>query len=123
MFIEDCTSQNQALGLGESALHVSNGIIRMDMALGRGINIKLAKDAHVMIKMDDIASFTMLDMNQLMGRGCRSQGHGEGSIYIPKRIDGISVMKQIAANDAKKSQDDIPVLMKLFKNCRPWNNA
>ena len=93
------------------------------MALGRGINIKLAKDAHVIIKMDDIASFTMLDMNQLMGRGCRSQGHGVGSIYIPKRIDGISVMKQIAANDAMKSQDDIPVLIKLFKNCQKWNNA
>ena len=60
----------------------------------------------------------MSDIYQFFGRGSRSQGHGEGSIYSISTGQGVNVYKAIKANEGKKNLNFIPVAMLFFKNCK-----
>ena len=59
----------------------------------------------------------MQDVFQIFGRGCRSQGHGVGSIYTLKSDKG-TVYAQIEAADDLRSCEPVDVDAKLFQHIK-----
>ena len=112
----DCEDAGDAKAFRESQADMAKGLIRLDNKFSRGIDVKLAKDAHVMIKLKSAGVYNMLDIYQFFGRGCRSQGHGIGTIYCLKTDKGKSVYSAIKANEGRKDVKGVAVDAAFFKH-------
>ena len=97
-----CDTMDDAKIFKSSLSLMKKGLIRMDNKFSVGIDIKLASDAHVMLKLNEPGDMTMQDVYQIFGRGCRSQGHGVGTIYVLRSTKG-SVWQQIVGADDLRS--------------------
>jgi hypothetical protein len=49
---------------------------------GRSLDPKFQKDSEVFILLEPGTKLSYSDIHQMFGRGCRSQGHGKGTIFI-----------------------------------------
>lgn len=58
-----------------------NGVFVLDRAFGRSYDLKLGTEAQVLILAND-KSITHTEAIQMVGRGCRSQGQGQGILYF-----------------------------------------
>lgn len=59
----------------------SQGVIRIGREFARGFDIKLAKDARVIIIAND-DTLCYIEVFQMVGRGCRTQGKAEGRVIM-----------------------------------------
>jgi len=78
-----CTNlddEEEALGMRTSYINSDQGVFFIPIAFCRGLDLKFKVDAFCVI-LDTLGKFKESDVLQAMGRACRSQGQGEGTIY------------------------------------------
>ena len=66
------------------AAQCDTGIYLMPTEFGRGVDFKLQKDAFVIVLMNGSLSLKDSDINQMAGRGNRSQGTPQGHVILCK---------------------------------------
>ena len=59
----------------------TKGVFVLSRAFGRSYDLKLAAEAQVLILMNE-RTISYTEAIQMVGRGCRSQGQGQGILYL-----------------------------------------
>ena len=95
------------------SLNRSLGVWVVNKEFGRGFDLKLAKDAQVLVFGKE--RFGHTEMIQMIGRGCRSQDSSRGQIILfgGDIVDENCCFETLCENHEKHDGDD----GKLFINC------
>ena len=83
-------------------------------AYKRGFDLKLGKDAYTYV-IATSSNYSWSDVQQMIGRGCRSFGYSEGC-YMTTLIKEGSDLKQQLLNYEHKIQDGVAILAAIYDN-------
>jgi len=109
------TNEDEAISMRTSFASYDKGVFFIPFEFCRGLDLKLKVDAHCII-LDVKGHFRESDVLQAMGRACRSQGQGIGTIYtVGDTVGSASGWDLIKARSEKKSDDGGLNLRRLFE--------
>jgi hypothetical protein len=92
--------------------YIKKGLYTLALLLGRGLDCRLLKDAHVFIHaVQEKLSWT--EVNQMLGRGCRTFGTPEGTYWSSSLHEKVDIKTQLMENE-KKYHDGARHLRKLW---------
>ena len=119
-------SDEDAMIMRTSFANSDKGVLFIPFEYCRGLDLKFKVDALCVI-LDTLGTFKESDVLQAMGRACRSQGQGEGTIYqIADPTEGIGGWDRIKGRNELQVDDGGKNLKQLFdcsKKANPFDNS
>lgn len=103
-----CFNEEQLATFGKDAGGKSKGVYLFPKKFGRGIDFKLQIDAKVLILMNGEHKLTTADINQLAGRGNRSQAIPSALLIMINSTYEVDAMAIIQRNDDVGEVNQVP---------------
>jgi len=93
----------------------THGVYFFNREFARGVDLRLAKDALVVMVKDDW-DLTKSEVDQMVGRGSRNQGICEGWVYVygPKYYTA-DLAKILKAKEESQTNDGAAILRKFYE--------